>query len=86
MLEAVQTISEGDVLLVSKRDRIGRLDPLDMAMIEAAVRQRGARIVSAAGEGTEDDGPSSILMRRMVDAFSEYERLIARSQDQGNSA
>ena len=51
-------------------------DPLSMAMIEAAVKRHGARIVSAAGEGTEDDDPSSILMRRMIDAFAEYEKLI----------
>ena len=64
------------MLLVAKRDRIGRLEPLAMAMIEAAVRRNGARIISAAGEGTEDDDPASILMRRMIDAFAEYERLI----------
>ena len=45
-------------------------------MIESAVKRKKARIVSVAGEGTEADDPSSILMRRMVDAFSEYERLI----------
>ena len=27
-------------------------------------------------KGTEDDDPSSILMRRMIDAFAEYEKLI----------
>ena len=46
------------------------------AMIEAAVKRAGGRIVSAAGEGTESDDPASILMRRMIDAFAEYERLI----------
>jgi DNA invertase Pin-like site-specific DNA recombinase len=76
MIEAIQALGKGDVLLVAKRDRIGRLDPLPMAMIEAAVRRRGARIVSAAGEGTEKDDPSDILMRRIIDAFAQYERLI----------
>jgi DNA invertase Pin-like site-specific DNA recombinase len=80
LLDAIAALSKGDVLLVAKRDRIGRLDPMAMAMIEAAVRRKGARIVSAAGEGTEDDDPSSILMRRMVDAFAEYERLIIRAR------
>jgi site-specific DNA recombinase len=65
---------------VAKRDRIGRLEPMKMAMIEAAVQRRGARIVSAAGEGTEADDPSSILMRRMVDAFAEYEKLVIRAR------
>ena len=76
LADDIATLGKGDVLLVAKRDRIGRLDPMAMAMIEAAVRRRGARIVSAAGEGTESDDPSSILMRRMIDAFAEYERLI----------
>jgi DNA invertase Pin-like site-specific DNA recombinase len=63
------------VLLVAKRDRLGR-DPLVVAMIESAVTRKGARIQSAAGEGTDSDSPSDVLMRRMVDAFAEYERLI----------
>ena len=47
-----------------------------MAMIQRAVERKGARIVSAAGEGTSSDDPSEVLMRRMIDAFSEYERLV----------
>ncbi len=75
LLEALAVLDKGDVLLVAKRDRLGR-DPLVVAMIEAAVKRKGARIVSAAGEGTEADDPTSILMRRIVDAFGEYERLV----------
>src|SRR5580692_2730999 len=50
MLEAIATLSKGGAFLVAKRDRIGRLEPMAMAMIEAAVRRKGARIISAAGE------------------------------------
>ena len=75
LLEAIAQLSKGDTLIVAKRDRLGR-DPLVVAMIEAAVTRKGARIVSAAGEGTDSDSPTDILMRRMVDAFAEYERLI----------
>jgi len=75
LLEAIAELGKGDVLIVAKRDRLGR-DPLAVAMIEAAVARKGARIVSAAGEGTDSDSPTDILMRRMVDAFAEYERLI----------
>ena len=46
------------------------------AMIERMATDAGARIVSAAGEGTESDDPSARLMRHMVDAFAEYERAI----------
>jgi DNA invertase Pin-like site-specific DNA recombinase len=75
LLEAIAHLSKGDVLIVAKRDRLGR-DPLVVAMIESAVQRKSARIVSAAGEGTDGDSPGDILMRRMVDAFAEYERLI----------
>lgn len=74
-MAAVATLEQGDVLLVAKRDRLGR-DPIAVAMIERLVARKGARIVSAAGEGTEGNDPAAVLMRRMVDAFAEYERLL----------
>ena len=79
LLEAIASLGKGDVLIVAKRDRLGR-DPIVVAMIEAAVRRRGARIVSAAGEGTDGDGPTDVLMRRIVDAFGEYERLVIKAR------
>jgi DNA invertase Pin-like site-specific DNA recombinase len=79
MLDALGRLRKGGVLLVSKRDRLGR-DPMVIAMIEAAVKRRGGRIVSVAGEGTDDDDPTSVLMRRMIDAFGEYERLIIKAR------
>ena len=75
MLDAIAALKKGDVLVVAKRDRLGR-DPIKVAMIESAVARKGARIVSAAGEGTDGDDPASVLMRRMIDAFAEYERLL----------
>lgn len=75
MLDAINSLKKADILVVAKRDRLGR-DPLVLAMIESAVTRKGAKIVSAAGEGTDRDDPASCLMRRMIDAFSEYERLI----------
>ncbi|MCE5293040.1 MAG: recombinase family protein [Chlamydiales bacterium] len=75
MLDAINALKKSDILVVAKRDRLGR-DPLVLAMIESAITRKGAKIVSVAGEGTDNEDPSSILMRRMVDAFSEYERLI----------
>lgn len=79
MVKAINSLNRGDILLVAKRDRLGR-DPIVVAMIESAINRRGAKVVSVAGEGTDSDGPSSILMRRMIDAFSEYERLIIRER------
>jgi DNA invertase Pin-like site-specific DNA recombinase len=79
LLEAIAALGRGDVLVVAKRDRLGR-DPIIVAMIEAAVARKGARIVSASGEGTGGDGPTDVLMRRIVDAFAEYERLVIRAR------
>jgi len=75
LLGAIADLDSGAVLLVAKRDRLAR-DPIVSAMTEQLVTRKGARLVSAAGEGTESDDPTSVLMRRMVDAFSEYERLL----------
>jgi site-specific DNA recombinase len=75
LLDAVGALKRGDVLLVAKRDRLGR-DVIAVAMIERLIAKRGARVVSAAGEGTENDDPSAVLMRRLIDSFAEYERLI----------
>jgi DNA invertase Pin-like site-specific DNA recombinase len=79
LLDAVATLKRGDVLLVAKRDRLGR-DVVAVAMIERLVSKRGARVVSAAGEGTDSDDPTGLLMRRLIDSFAEYERLITAAR------
>lgn len=75
LMEVINALSKGDVLVVAKRDRLGR-DPIKVAMIEASINRKGARVVSAAGEGTGSEDSSSVLMRRMIDAFAEFERNI----------
>ena len=80
LMAALDALDDGGgVLLVAKRDRLGR-DPIVVAMIEARAAKLGVRIVSAAGEGTEGNDPSNVLMRRMIDAFAEYERLIIKAR------
>lgn len=79
ILNAISTLEKGDILAIAKRDRLGR-DPFIVAMIEAAIERKGGQIISAAGEGTDNDDPASILMRRMIDAFAEYERLIIKAR------
>ena len=80
LVEAIAALETGDALLVAKRDRLSRGDMLATGTIELAVQRAGGRIVSAAREGTESDDPSHILMRRLVDAFAEYERLIIKAR------
>jgi len=79
LLAAIDALKKGDVLLVAKRDRLGR-DPIVVAMIERSIERKGASIKSAAGEGTDGDNPADVLMRRMIDAFAEYERLILKAR------
>ena len=79
LLSALDAIGSNDVLIVAKRDRLGR-DVLNVAMFERLAERKGARIVSAAGEGTETDDPTSRLMRQIVDCFAEYERAIIRTR------
>lgn len=79
LLAALDTLRKGDLLIVAKRDRLGR-DVLNVAMFERLAERKGARIISAAGEGTDTDDPTSRLMRQMVDCFAEYERAIIRAR------
>jgi DNA invertase Pin-like site-specific DNA recombinase len=75
LFACVNALKRGDVLLVAKRDRLGR-DVIVVALLEREVERKGARILSAAGEGTENNDPSSMLQRRILDAFSEHTRLL----------
>jgi site-specific DNA recombinase len=77
--EAIAELEAGDVLLVAKRDRLAR-DVMIAGMVEAAVRKTKARVVSAAGEGTDDDSPASVLMRGIFDLFAQYERLVIKAR------
>jgi DNA invertase Pin-like site-specific DNA recombinase len=79
LLAALNAIEKGDVLIIAKRDRLGR-DVLNVAMIQRLIERKHARIVSAAGEGSDDDGPTSILMRQIIDAFGQYERALIRAR------
>ncbi len=67
------TVHRAGVLVVAKRDRLAR-DVMNAAMLERMALDAGARIVSAAGEGTDSNDPSAVLMRTLVDAFAQYER------------
>lgn len=78
LLKAISELGKGDVLIVAKRDRLGR-DPFVLAMIEASITRKGATLKSADGVGN-GDAPSDIFMKRIMDAISEYERLIIKAR------
>ena len=76
-LAAIKKLAAG-VLLVAKRDRLAR-DTLVAAMVERLVERAGARVCTADGMAA-GDGPEPLLMRRIVDAFAEYERLTIQAR------
>jgi DNA invertase Pin-like site-specific DNA recombinase len=78
LLDAITSLSPGDTLVVAKRDRLAR-DTLIAALLEKQVEKAGASIQSANGVGN-DNTPEALLMRRMVDAFSEYERALIKAR------
>ncbi len=73
LLDAVGSLRRGDTLLVARRDRLGR-DVVNVALVEREVARRGAKIVSAAGEGSELEGPTGQLVRTILDAVNAFER------------
>jgi DNA invertase Pin-like site-specific DNA recombinase len=73
LLQAISALRRSDVLVVQKRDRLGR-DVVVVAMIEQLVALRGARIISCAGEGSDDDTPTGALVRGLMDLFAAFER------------
>jgi DNA invertase Pin-like site-specific DNA recombinase len=81
LLLALAAVRRGDVLLVAKRDRIAR-DQFVTLQVERMISQRGARVMSAAGEGTETDGDDigGLIQRRMLDLFAEVERQMIRAR------
>jgi DNA invertase Pin-like site-specific DNA recombinase len=66
---------EADFIVVAKMDRLSR-DPLCQMTIERLLAKKGSRVLSAAGEGTEDDSPAAVLMRRILSAVSENEKAL----------
>ena len=78
LLRALDELQRGDVLLVAKRDRLAR-DVMLAAIVERMAERKRAQVVSADGAGN-GDSPQDVLMRRMVDAFAEYERAIIRAR------
>lgn len=80
LLAAVSRLcgSGAGVLLVAKRDRLGR-DVLVSRLIEREVDRCGGRVLAVDGAGNGDE-PSDRLMRTMIDAFAEHEREMIRAR------
>ena len=73
-LASVRTAA-AEGLVVMKLDRLSR-EPLVYLTIENLLGKLGASIVSTSGEGTEDNSPQSVLMRRILQAVAENEAAV----------
>ena len=71
LLDAMGALRRGWVLVAAKRDRIAR-DPFVAMLVEREAERLGARV--ACVDGNNGDGAGDVLMRRMLDAFAEFER------------
>ena len=63
----------GDVLLVQKLDRLSR-DLMTNLYIEELLKKKRAGLLSVSGEGTTGTDATSILLKRILQSFSEFER------------
>ena len=63
---------------MARRDRLAR-DTLIAALVEQHAQQLGAAIRAVDGNGNTDT-PEGLLLRRIVDAFAEYERLTIQAR------
>ncbi len=69
---------DAGILLVATRHRLAR-DTLVAALVEQRVHRLGAAIRTV--DGSENaDTPEGLLVRRIIDAFAEYERLTIQAR------
>ena len=73
LFSAIMALGEGDVLLVSRLDRLSR-DLYGGIIIDELVAKKKARVVSAAGEGTEGEDPANKMMKDMFRVVAGFER------------
>lgn len=59
--------------VVAKLDRLSR-SPFILLTLERQFERMGLHLVSTAGEGTANNEPASVLMRRMLQAVAEHEQ------------
>lgn len=79
LMAAIAGLSKGDILLVYKRDRLAR-DMMASLMIDDLVKKAGGRIVSTQGEASEDDSPTGLFIRTVLDAVAQYERAMIKAR------
>ncbi len=79
LMAAIASLESGDTLLVYRLDRIAR-DMMSAMIAEDLVRRQNARIISAAGESTENDDPTSQFCRQVLVAVAQLERSLIKAR------
>ena len=77
LMTAIGELKKGDVLLVSKRDRIGR-DVMLVKSIERMVAKSKATIHAL--NGSDSDTPEGQLFNGLIDQFAAYEVAVIRAR------
>lgn len=77
LFNAIYALQEGDILLVSRLDRLSR-DLYGGVLIDELVAKKKASIRSAAGEGTGSEDPGSMMMKAMFRVVAGFERNITQ--------
>lgn len=87
LMSALASARELDAayLVVAKLDRLSR-SPFILLTLEQELSRTGLRITSTEGEGTESDDPSSVLVRRMLQAVAEHELQMIRARTRAGLA
>lgn len=77
-LGAIKT-QKANVLLVCKRDRLAR-DPTVIGSVIVYLNKHDARLISVAGEGTQDNDPASQLLGSIIDVVARFEQQLTSSR------
>ena len=80
LVAALESLGEGDALVVAKRDRLAR-DLYLSAWCEKEARRRGARIIAGDTPSNGDgDDPTERLLANIVACFADFEREVIRAR------
>ena len=79
LMAAIAALEPGDTLLVYKRDRLAR-DMMASLLADDLVKKQGGKVVSTQGEASDDDTPTGLFIRQVLDAVAQYEKAMIKAR------
>lgn len=79
LADLLSKLDRGDTVLIHRRDRLSR-DFLTLAMLEKSFEKLNVRVVSVSNDAVNGLDAGGVLMKRVVDAFSEYEHSLIKAR------